>query len=64
MCVHIRPWTRWQLQKIDGICIACFCSYYYAHSKTATGPVWDGKEEPRLLAVEARPAPAASRVSK
>ena len=27
-------------------------SYYYAHSKTATGPEWDGKEEPKLLSVE------------
>jgi len=24
-------------------------AYYYAHSHKATGPVWDGKEEPRLL---------------
>ena len=24
-------------------------SYYYAHSSTANGPEWDGKEEPRLL---------------
>ena len=28
-------------------------SYYYAHGNTATGPVWDGKEQPRLLAVGA-----------
>lgn len=35
-------------------------SYYYAHSKTATGPAWDGKEEPRLLSVEARPTPSGS----
>ncbi len=26
-------------------------AYYYAHGNTATGPAWDGKEEPRLLAV-------------
>eukprot|EP01038_Epipyxis_sp_PR26KG_P016190 gene16190-22016_t len=26
-------------------------SYYYAHGNTPTGPVWDGKEEPRLIAV-------------
>lgn len=25
-------------------------SYYYAHTKTPTGPKWDGKPEPRLLA--------------
>lgn len=25
-------------------------SYYYAHGKAINGPVWDGKEEPRLLA--------------
>jgi hypothetical protein len=25
-------------------------AYYYAHSKKMDGPVWDGKEEPRLLA--------------
>lgn len=24
-------------------------SYYYAHGATATGPEWDGKEDPRLL---------------
>lgn len=24
-------------------------AYYYAHGNTANGPVWDGKEEPRLL---------------
>ena len=27
-------------------------SYYYAHGKTANGPAWDGKEQPRLLASE------------
>lgn len=27
-------------------------SYYYAHGKTANGPAWDGKEQPRLLATE------------
>jgi hypothetical protein len=27
-------------------------SYYYAHGNTAKGPAWDGKEQPRLLAVE------------
>lgn len=26
-------------------------SYYYAHGNTANGPAWDGKEQPRLLAV-------------
>lgn len=26
-------------------------AYYYAHSLKANGPAWDGKEEPRLLAV-------------
>lgn len=26
-------------------------AYYYAHGNTANGPAWDGKEEPRLLAV-------------
>ena len=26
-------------------------SYYYAHGKKIDGPAWDGKEEPRLLAV-------------
>jgi hypothetical protein len=25
-------------------------SYYYAHGAKIDGPVWDGKEEPRLLA--------------
>eukprot|EP00979_Chaetoceros_neogracilis_P003053 scaffold520_cov271-Chaetoceros_neogracile.AAC.3 len=25
-------------------------SYYFAHAKTPTGPEWDGKPEPRLLA--------------
>jgi hypothetical protein len=24
-------------------------AYYYAHSKTATGPKWDGKPQPKLL---------------
>jgi len=24
-------------------------SYYYGHANAATGPQWDGKEEPRLL---------------
>jgi hypothetical protein len=24
-------------------------AYYYAHGKTANGPEWDGKEQPRLL---------------
>ena len=28
-------------------------SYYHAHSHTANGPEWDGKEEPRLMASEA-----------
>lgn len=27
-------------------------AYYYAHGKTPTGPAWDGKEQPRLLAVD------------
>jgi hypothetical protein len=27
-------------------------SYYFAHSHKATGPVWDGKQEPRLLECE------------
>lgn len=27
-------------------------SYYYAHGNTANGPAWDGREEPRLLAVQ------------
>ena len=27
-------------------------SYYYAHSLRINGPKWDGKEEPRLLAVD------------
>ena len=27
-------------------------SYYYGHATVRTGPEWDGKEEPRLLAVE------------
>jgi hypothetical protein len=26
-------------------------SYYYAHGNTANGPAWDGREQPRLLAV-------------
>ncbi len=25
-------------------------AYYYAHGNKIDGPVWDGKEEPRLLA--------------
>jgi hypothetical protein len=25
-------------------------SYYYAHGATPTGPAWDGREQPRLLA--------------
>eukprot|EP01083_Nonionella_stella_P065092 170273_1 len=25
-------------------------AYYFAHDKTATGPTWDGKPQPRLLA--------------
>lgn len=33
-------------------------SYYYAHGKKIDGPVWDGKEEPRLLSVSAAPAVA------
>jgi len=28
-------------------------AYYYAHGNTPTGPAWDGREEPRLLAVSA-----------
>ena len=28
-------------------------AYYYAHGNTPTGPVWDGKEEPKLLSREA-----------
>ena len=28
-------------------------SYYYAHGNTATGPAWDGKEQPRLIAINA-----------
>ena len=32
-------------------------SYYYAHGPKIDGPVWDGKEEPRLLSVgEASPS--------
>lgn len=27
-------------------------SYYYAHGTKINGPAWDGKEEPRLIAVE------------
>jgi hypothetical protein len=27
-------------------------AYYYTHSHKATGPAWDGKQEPRLLARE------------
>merc|ERR1711871_1710742 len=27
-------------------------SYYFAHDKTPNGPIWDGKEEPLLLATE------------
>ena len=27
-------------------------AYYYAHGHGANGPVWDGKEEPRLLSSE------------
>ncbi|KAJ1401655.1 hypothetical protein B484DRAFT_424535 [Ochromonadaceae sp. CCMP2298] len=30
-------------------------SYYYAHGATATGPAWDGKEQPRLLATSIQP---------
>ena len=36
-------------------------SYYYAHSSTANGPEWDGKEEPRLLESNAvTPSPCSS----
>jgi hypothetical protein len=38
-------------------------SYYYAHGKTANGPVWDGKEEPRLLAVATEKVPSKPIVS-
>ena len=34
-------------------------AYYYAHSNTATGPVWDGKEEPKLLSTSEVTADAA-----
>ncbi len=32
-------------------------AYYYAHGKKIDGPVWDGKEQPRLLNVTECPAP-------
>jgi hypothetical protein len=32
-------------------------SYYYAHGKKIEGPVWDGKEEPRLLSVTSATKP-------
>ena len=34
-------------------------SYYYAHGSKATGPAWDGKEEPRLLEVSSIASSAA-----
>lgn len=30
-------------------------SYYFAHAHKATGPKWDGKEEPKLLSKSAAP---------
>ena len=35
-------------------------SYYFAHASTPTGPAWDGKEEPRLLAKSDAPLSAAT----
>ena len=35
-------------------------SYYYGHATVRNGPAWDGKEEPRLLAVEEAPSSASS----
>ena len=35
-------------------------SYYYGHATVRDGPAWDGKEEPRLLAVESVPVAATS----
>ena len=36
-------------------------AYYYAHSHTASGPEWDGREEPRLLS--SSPSPSSSGAS-
>ena len=38
-------------------------AYYYAHSHGASGPIWDGKEEPRLLKVDVTSSVKTTKVS-